>query len=363
MVVSLTVRRVSTQKITKIFVGKAKVILSAGTINTACIALNSGVQFLNKSKEPLVGKGLIDHAVWGVRFAKRLEPFARPRSPINFQNMIKICGTTALLTVTVNNNSFLAGSSSLPIHQYLDENGVEVRPMAGGKNYSSEDNNVETIAVLLEFGAKLRDDNEVFSSGSLNPVIRMRRQELYTDEESQIHMQILATRIRNTVVTQILPETKPKFRMPPTIPRRKHGSQGSLNPYPINPNLPPLRVSRPTGDLMTGTTELERDDEHFRHVKIQTLHRKLGETLAPRLSLLGAGVFAHEVGTMRMDAPGPSGTNVQGVVDTNLLIHGFDNLYVCDLSVFPYSPPANPALTLAAISMRLADHLHSMNSN
>jgi len=200
-VVSLTVRRVSTQKISKILVGKAKVILSAGTINTACIALNSGIQFLDKSKEAFVGKGLIDHAVWGVRFAKRLQQFAKPRSPINFQTLIMISGATALLTVTVNNNFFLAGSSSLPINQYLDENGKEVplvasHPInqnldengkevpliAGGRNLSFDDDNVETIAVLLEFGAKLRDDNEVFSSGSINPVVRMRRQEVYTDE-------------------------------------------------------------------------------------------------------------------------------------------------------------------------------------
>lgn len=134
-----------------------------------------------------------------------------------------------------------------------------------------------------------------------------------------------------------------------------------MDPFPIIPNVPPLRLSRPTSDLKTVTTELE-GDELFRHVKFQILHRKLSETLiAPRLSLLGAGVFAHEVGTMRMDAPGPRETNIQGVVDTNLLVHGFDNL--CDLSVFPYSPEANPTLTLAAISMRLADHLHSMNSN
>jgi hypothetical protein len=96
-------------------------------------------------------------------------------------------------------------------------------------------------------------------------------------------------------------------------------------------------------------------------IKIPILHRKLSETLTPRLSLLSAGVFAHEVGRMRsMDTPGPRETNVQGVVDTNLLVqvHGFD---VCDLSVFPYSPQleANPTLILAAISMRLADHLHS----
>ena len=204
---------------------------------------------------------------------------------------------------------------------------------------------METIVILLEFGAKLHDDNQVFSSGSLNPVIRMRRQELYTDEESQIYMQILATTIRNTVITQILPETMPGFRMPPpwTIPPGNHGSQ---DPPPIIPNLLSLRVSRPTSDSMTVDTELEGDElTIIKHLQSHILHRKLSETLAPRLSLLGAGVFAHEVGTMRMDAPGPWETIVQGVV-TDLLVHGFDNLYICALSVFPYSPQVNsPCIT------------------
>ncbi|WP_425567691.1 GMC oxidoreductase [Nonomuraea dietziae] len=35
-------------------------------------------------------------------------------------------------------------------------------------------------------------------------------------------------------------------------------------------------------------------------------------------------------------------------------MYGRRNLYVCDLSVFPTSPAANPSLTLAALAMRLA---------
>ena len=63
------------------------------------------------------------------------------------------------------------------------------------------------------------------------------------------------------------------------------------------------------------------------------------------------GGVAHEVGTLRM------GDNGFGVVDTNLKFHGYDNLFCCDLSVFPTSPAANPSLTLVALALRLADHL------
>ncbi len=67
----------------------------------------------------------------------------------------------------------------------------------------------------------------------------------------------------------------------------------------------------------------------------------------------GLGGVAHEVGTLRMGLPGA------GVVDTNLQYVGHDNLYVCDLSVFPTSPAANPTLTLSALAMRLAEHLRT----
>jgi choline dehydrogenase-like flavoprotein len=65
----------------------------------------------------------------------------------------------------------------------------------------------------------------------------------------------------------------------------------------------------------------------------------------------GLGGVAHEVGTLRM------GANNDGVVDTDLKFLSYDNLYACDLSVFPTSPAANPTLTLAALAIRLADHL------
>lgn len=63
----------------------------------------------------------------------------------------------------------------------------------------------------------------------------------------------------------------------------------------------------------------------------------------------GTGVVAHEVGSLRMKP--------NGVVDEHLRFHAIENLYACDLSVFPSSPAANPTLTLAALALRLADHI------
>jgi choline dehydrogenase-like flavoprotein len=61
------------------------------------------------------------------------------------------------------------------------------------------------------------------------------------------------------------------------------------------------------------------------------------------------GGVAHEVGTLRLGAG--------GVLDENLKFRAYANLYACDLSVFPTSPAANPTLTLAALALRLANHL------
>jgi choline dehydrogenase-like flavoprotein len=46
-----------------------------------------------------------------------------------------------------------------------------------------------------------------------------------------------------------------------------------------------------------------------------------------------------------------------GVVDTDLKLHGVRNAYVCSHSVFPTSGYANPVHTLLALALRLADHL------
>lgn len=92
-------------------------------------------------------------------------------------------------------------------------------------------------------------------------------------------------------------------------------------------------------------------------MKDQIIGELGGEAIAGGdLSLKRAplGGVAHEVGTLRM------GAGDTGVVDEDLRFNGYDNLFVCDLSVFPTSPAANPTLTLAALSLRLADHLRAL---
>ncbi|MEM7791227.1 MAG: GMC family oxidoreductase [Verrucomicrobiota bacterium] len=64
----------------------------------------------------------------------------------------------------------------------------------------------------------------------------------------------------------------------------------------------------------------------------------------------------HHMGTTRMDEDPKS-----GVVDSDCKIHGVDNLYVASSSVFPTVGYANPTLTIAALAIRLSDHLRKEN--
>ncbi len=67
---------------------------------------------------------------------------------------------------------------------------------------------------------------------------------------------------------------------------------------------------------------------------------------------------SHPIGATRMAA-----SPEKGVVDANLKVFGVDNLYVCSSSVFPTPGSANPTLTIAALSLRLADHLRSIHTD
>jgi choline dehydrogenase-like flavoprotein len=66
-------------------------------------------------------------------------------------------------------------------------------------------------------------------------------------------------------------------------------------------------------------------------------------------------VGPHHMGTTRMSA-----SPRDGVVDRNAKLHSVDNLYIAGSSIFPTSGHANPTLTLLATSLRLADHIRSL---
>jgi choline dehydrogenase-like flavoprotein len=73
----------------------------------------------------------------------------------------------------------------------------------------------------------------------------------------------------------------------------------------------------------------------------------------------GWGTVHHAVGTLRMpykphlNAPFAPAS----VVDEDLRVRGAQNLYVCDMSVMPFSSAANPVRTLVALALRLSRQL------
>jgi len=73
----------------------------------------------------------------------------------------------------------------------------------------------------------------------------------------------------------------------------------------------------------------------------------------------GWGTVHHAGGSLRM--PYRPARDQQfsshSVVDKDLQVVGAPNLYVCDMSVMPFSSAANPVRTLAALALRLSKHL------
>jgi choline dehydrogenase-like flavoprotein len=67
---------------------------------------------------------------------------------------------------------------------------------------------------------------------------------------------------------------------------------------------------------------------------------------------MGIDTNSHQCGTLRFgDDP------AQAVLDPLCKAYDLDNLYAVDSSFFPSSAAMNPALTIAAQALRVADHL------
>jgi choline dehydrogenase-like flavoprotein len=92
---------------------------------------------------------------------------------------------------------------------------------------------------------------------------------------------------------------------------------------------------------------LQLIDEHFRQREAGYIEDDLAE-----ITGLPYTDASHHLGTTRMSANPKA-----GVVDANCQVYGVDNLYIAGSSVFPTAGHANPTLTIAAMSLRLADYL------
>jgi choline dehydrogenase-like flavoprotein len=89
--------------------------------------------------------------------------------------------------------------------------------------------------------------------------------------------------------------------------------------------------------------------EHFADSGLGRVVRESSEAAA---DLHSSGGMHHHLGTTRMHRDGQ-----RGVVDADCRVHGVGNLFVAGGSVFPTGGYANSSLTMAALAIRLADHL------
>jgi choline dehydrogenase-like flavoprotein len=94
----------------------------------------------------------------------------------------------------------------------------------------------------------------------------------------------------------------------------------------------------------------QRWDEHLRRCGVGHLRYRSPDVAGDIWERIGGGF--HQSGTTRM-----SRAAADGVVDANLAVHGFDDLFVASSSTFVTSSQANSTFTIIAFALRLADHL------
>lgn len=267
-------------------VGKAKVVLSAGTLGTPSIALRSG---LGEGCRPvarsgsLAGRGLTDHDIWGSRFVILQGPHLESldSQPLKLNSWVRFGDEPVLVNIAVNADTFMGRTQDRMPTVYLGEQLEEFEEEAFEEKLMMDGFTKSVVQVAFSLGAPLQDGNRVLNLPDAATTIQIER---VRDNSAYIPlMQRLARDIGAA------------------LGRKDGGAE----------NQPPL----------------------------------------PAVGKAGFGVVGHEVGTMRMGKGG------EGVVDENLRMNGLENLYICDLSVFPVSPAANPSLTLVALAQRLGDHL------
>ena len=149
-----------------------------------------------------------------------------------------------------------------------------------------------------------------------------------------------------------------------TVPLESVRLIARFNPVPNADSRVTLSTERDELGMPRAELDWQLDRSDMRSVRrtFEILAREVGLTGIGRLKILVESEDApwpddlaggwHHMGTTRM-----SDDPTQGVVDSNLQIHGMSNLYVAGSSVFPTAGAGTPTMTLVALTLRLADHL------
>jgi len=260
---------------TRTYQGK-NVVLSAGTLESAKIVLNSGLA----DPSGLAGQGITDHEIRYVHFTlPPHSPHTSSTSDPNFQSARLIAEP----------------ASADPDHPFL---------------------------IGLELGAEFNQGRYI-DPADLIEEVRTHQDWLLCELVFQFSSPLVAG---NAVQTSGRPVEQ----------------GGAADPVTIN-----IQRSEPSDAAVANMNQIATN-------LLEQLDAQPVITDNTGLALLPAalGGVAHEVGTLRM------ATDSQpGVIDTDLAFPAYANLYVCDNSIFPTSPAANPTLTLIALALRLATHI------
>ena len=291
-------------------------VLAAGSVDTPRIAQRS----LSLPADSLVGVGITDHPVYFWHFKLRPEePINDASRPGSKFNSTSNAGSAAKL-VTWDNNALTATQISEVNHPFL---------------------------TLVEVGTDLNQ------SRYLDPDLEQLLQQEIAEGSKEGEVVFLLNSPLQDVSTVQISDPNGDFYTQDNL---------AMNEAPVNVSEKDLQrlalkiIQCLEGDLLgidapdiSGMNIDELSDEKIDEYATAPWD----DGVSGGWGRGGIGGVAHEVGSMRMKKTSTS----PGVVDQDLKIFGTENVYVCDLSVLPSSPTANPSLTLVALALRLADHL------
>ncbi len=187
-----------------------------------------------------------------------------------------------------------------------------------------------------------------FTEDSLSPRFRV----MYRSDPSLPH--------GNFHIFQRPPTDVPglKRMMPISANLLEQRERGRIRLVSTDPgDLPEIEdaMLRHPDDLKAMTTAMEFIYELTQHESLQEFY---GPLISPsrdedwgEFARNAHGSYHHGVGTCKM---GPA-SDPMAVVDSNLKVHGIDNLYVADASIMPVVPHANTNVTSIMIGERLSD--------
>jgi choline dehydrogenase-like flavoprotein len=232
-----------------------------------------------------------------------------------------------------------AGAMHSPrlLQDYLATSGLQDElPGAAhvGRNYKRH-----VLSAVLGFAARPQRD-----------VLR-KTQLLLNSRHPHSSVQPLGGSIDREIVRQALPDWLPRSVVE-AFSRRVYGFFLQTEEGSHSDNRVQAGAAAQLPKLDYDPTRLPEAEREHRRLVRDFKRGLLGAGLLPFAQRIGLAGSAHAVGTLRAGA-----TPQDSVVDADGRVHGMQNLYVADGSVLPRIGRLNPALTIYAWSLRVADRL------